>query len=471
MLEHPALILGLAFLIPVGYALVVVGGLEPDRGRRTVLSVCAAFGLAVIGYVATGFALQFGGIGLVYDLPGFEGLIWEWSALGPTWGPGWGMAGLAGWGLAGAAASSAARNLALASLPWAVAAAQIPTLALRGRVPGWAVGLLALLTGGLFYPLAGNWVWGGGWLANLGANLGFGHGLVDPGGAAVVHLLGAAIALAGLVAFVPRRPPAADPQTSVPLPPLHLPLPALIGAGLLLAGVAAWFFAAPLPDRLTLDAATIVLNIVLAAAGGTLLPLAYTWLVAGRPDPLMALRGLAGAVTASLAFAPFVPPWAALAVGLVVGLLVPPAIFTVDHVLRFDDPAAAITVHGMGAVLGLLALGLLADGRAGVGWNGVGVGEYLGTAGQGVTGLLAAAGFQPDWPGQMQAQLVGMGAVVFFGFFAAWLCLAPLAGVAFLLRPRPSSAAATPAPAQPEPAPSASEATAEPLTAGSSVVS
>lgn len=465
MLEYPALIFGLAFFIPIGYALIVVGGLEPDRARRAAVSFCAAFGLAALGYVATGFALQFGGIGLVYDRPGFEGLIWEWSALGPTWGPGWGMAGLVGWGLAGPAATPAARSLALVNLPWAVTAAQIPIIALRGRAPGWAAGLLGLLTGGLFYPLVGNWIWGGGWLANLGANLGLGHGLVDAGGAAGVHLLGAAITLAGLAAFATRRAPA-DTQQPVPLPPLRLPLPALVGAGLLLAGTVAWFSAVPLPDRSVFDLTVILLNVVLAAGGGTLLPLAYTWLVAGRPDPLMALRGLAAAMTASLAFAPFVPPWAALTVGLVVGLLAPLAVFFVDHLLRLDDFAAVLTVHGLGAVFGLLALGLLADGRAGAGWNGVGASDYLGVAGQGVTGLLAAGGFQPDWPGQMQAQLIGVAAVALFGFFAAWLCLAPLAVATYLLRARPSTSPAESAPAistatTSEPEALAPEATAE----------
>ena len=96
-------------------------------------------GLAVIGYVAIGFALQFGGVGLIHERPGFEGLIWEWSALGPMWGPGWGMAGLAGWGLTGPAATSAAYALALANLPWVITARAHPAVGLRGRIPGLGV--------------------------------------------------------------------------------------------------------------------------------------------------------------------------------------------------------------------------------------------------------------------------------------------------------------------------------------------
>ena len=128
------------------------------------------------------------------------------------------------------------------------------------------------------------------------------------------------------------------------------------------------------------------------------------------------------------------PPWAALAVGAAAGLLTPLAIFTVDRLLRWDDPAAVLTVHGLGGALGLVALGIFADGKAGAGWNGVGVDSYLGVAGQGVTGLLAAAGYQPDWPAQMQAQAVGLAALALFGFFVAWLLLAPPAILSHLLR-------------------------------------
>ena len=360
-------------------------------------------GLAVIGYVAVGFALQFGGIGLTQDQPGFAGLIWEWSALGPTWGPGWGMTGLVGWGLTGPAATSAAYALALANLPWVITAALIPLIGLRGRIPGWATIVLGLLIGGLIYPLAGNWIWGGGWLANLGLNLGLGHGYVDVAGAGLVHLLGAAAALAGILVFLPRRPRSAA-AGEAPLPATRWPLLALLGAVALLIGNFAWTVANPLLPWDTLDLSLLALNGFLAAAAGALVALAYTWLVAGKPDPFMAARGLAAALVAATAFAPFVPPWGALAVGAVAGLLTPLVIFTVDRLLRWDDPAAVLTVHGLGGALGLVALGIFADGKAGAGWNGVGVDSYLGVAGQGVTGLLAAAGYQPDWPGQMQAQ-------------------------------------------------------------------
>jgi Amt family ammonium transporter len=294
--------------------------------------------------------------------------------------------------------------------------------------------------GALIYPLAGNWIWGGGWLANLGSNLGLGHGLVDAGGSGLVHLLGAATALAGILIFLPRKPRAPTlpkPRGSdtrdeaVPLPPVHLPLLAVLGCGLLLAGGVAWTIGNPLLALSESDLPRLALNTVLAAVAGALLPLLYTWFVAGRTDSLMAVRGLAAGSVVIAAGAPFVAPWAAIALGAGIGLTTVLVVFVVDHLLRWDDSTAALTVHGLAGGIGLLAVGIFADGRAGAGWNRVGADTYLGVAGQGVTRLLAAPGFQPDWPGQMQAQLVGLVALALLGFFAAWLSTGPLA---FLIR-------------------------------------
>lgn len=433
MAEPALLTIGLAFLMPFGYGLIACGGLSEDQARQAALSLLAALGLATLGYILCGFAFQFGGIGLVYNQPGYEGLVWEWSALGPTWGAGWGMAGLAGWALTGPGANPSAYALALANLPWVVTATLIPLAALRGRIPALASALVGLLIGALIYPLAGNWIWGGGWLANLGSNLGFGHGLVDVGGAGLIHVLGAAAALAGIAVFLQRKPRPVPSHEPVPLPPVHLPLLAVLGAGFLLAAGPAWIAVNPLLAGRNLDLLQIALNYTVAAAAAALLPLAYTWFIAGRPDPLMAARGLAAGSIVGAALAPFVAPTTALLCGAAIGVLVPLVIFLVDSVLRVDDPTAALGVHGLAGALGLLAVGVFADGRAGAGWNGVGAGSYLGVARQGVSGLVAGAGYQSDFPGQLQAQVVGLAAVALFAFLLAWACLAPPAILVHLL--------------------------------------
>ncbi|HUW09017.1 MAG TPA: hypothetical protein VM537_04770, partial [Anaerolineae bacterium] len=372
---------------------------------------------------------------------GLEGLIWEWSALDVRWGSGWGMAGVHGLGLTGAASTPGALALFVSQLPWVTTATLIPLLALRGRAPTVVAALGGLLVSALLYPLAGNWIWGGGWLANLGHNLGLGHGFVDFAAGGLVHLLGASVAWAGILSFLPRRP-RRDSKEPTPLPPVHLPLLATLGVFLLLIGTLAWSWANPLLDWAVLDPARLVVNLLLAAAGGAFLPLAYTWFVANRPDPLMAARGLAAGLVAVSGSVAFVPPWTALAIGGAVGLLTPLVCYLVDHVLRWDDPTATVTVHGLGALLGLLAVGIFSDGTYGAGWNSVGIGEYLHVSGQGVSGLLAGAGYQPDWPGQLQSQAVGVAAIALFPFAVASLAFGPLAGLTHLVRKRSQSALA-----------------------------
>ncbi len=249
-----------------------------------------------------------------------------------------------------------------------------------------------------------------------------------------MHLVAAGAGLAGMLALVRRRPRPADDAPAVPLPPVHLPLLAAVGALLVLAGSLGWAWANPLLDGATLLPSRGLVNVMLAIAAGALAPLAYTWFVAGRPDPLLAARGLAAGAVIAAAVGPFVPPWAAALLGLVDGLLVPLATYLVREVLRIDDDTGLVPVHLLGGLLGLLATGLLADGLAGAGWNEVGAGQFLGVAGQGVTGLLAAPGMQPDWPGQMQAQLIGAAALFLVSFLASVLVFGLLAALARGLR-------------------------------------
>ena len=211
----------LSLLAPAGFVLVGVAGLPRDRAWRAALAGLAAVGLGAIAYWAFGFALQFGGIGLSHPQPELSNLVWEWSPLNNQWGSGWGAAGLSGWFMSGDGMTALAYALFISHLPWAVTAAMIPLIALRGRAPTVATMALAVLISGVIYPLAGNWVQGGGWLAALGQNLNLGHGFVDFAGAGTVHLVAAGISLAALVVWAPR--PAAKTGAEVELPPAHLP--------------------------------------------------------------------------------------------------------------------------------------------------------------------------------------------------------------------------------------------------------
>jgi len=460
----------LAWLVPIGLGMLACGTVPPERVPAVMRVGWLALGLSVVGYWSCGFAFQFGGLGFASDHPGLAGLAREWTlgGLDPAWGSQWGIVGLEGYLLDGGAGSPAALRLFWAQLPWITTSVAVFMWALQGRV--WPVqsavrrpstsglGLLLVLAGLLqaaLYTLIGNWVWGGGWLSHLGPNLGLGHGFVDFGGS-VVHLLGATSALAALVALPARAPvrrpdvwqpalPTLNEQSLsgadvrwtvrdepyVPMPALHLPVLATAGAWLALLGWIGWFGSTPLDaiDGPALPWPQRMVGLLLAAAGGALSALFAGWLTTGEGNALMTARGVMGALVAVSAGLPFFPLWAALAVGAGVGLLVPLVQYAVDHWLRLEDATSVLGVHGMSALCGLLAVGFLANGQVGEGWNRVGESIYLGVEGQGVSGYLTASGLSSDWPGQFQAQAFGSAAIAFVALLSSGILMGLARGI------------------------------------------
>lgn len=410
-----------ALLLPTGLLLIAGSGLAGRRPARSAVAGLGAIALAAAGFWASGFAFQFGGIGLVANARGLDGLVWEWaSPLNLEWG----VLGLRGFFLLGDAATPAALTLFLAYLPAVSIAVLLPMLSLHERLPGWMAALGGLLLAAVVYPVAGNWFTGGGWLMHTGQTLGLGHGYVDPAGLSSAAVVGGVAALVGITFFGRRLPPLAEGELPA-LPPVHLPVMAALGAALLAVGGAALLAADPLHLQAGLPLTRAAVNLILAVAGGALVPSLYTWFTAGAADSLMAARGVAAAVLAAAATAAWAPPWTAFALGAAAGLLVPLLTFAVQSVLRIDEPTGAVAIGLTGGLLGVLAPGLLADGQSGAGWNGTGLAAYLGMPGQGITGLLAAPGMVIDWPGQINAQFLGLAAIA---GLTAVLC-----GVLFLL--------------------------------------
>jgi Amt family ammonium transporter len=399
----------LALLLPVGLILLAGGGLAGRRPAKSAVAGLGALALAAISFWACGFAFHLGGVGLVTpstSVPGLEGLVWEWAS---PLNLDWGVMGLRGFLLLNEAATPTALALYLAYLPALAVAVLLPLLSLRERMPGWMAALGGLLVAALVFPVAGNWFSGGGWLMHIGDTLGLAHGYVDQTGVSTAAVVGGLAALLGILFFGRRLPPL--PEGELPaLPPVHLPVLAVVGAVLAIVGAMGLVEANPLhaADLLT---PRVAVNLLLAAAGGAILPCLYTWFTTGAADSLMAARGAAAGVLGVAAGMAFMPAWAALAIGAVAGLLVPLVTFLVRFVLRIDDPTGALPIGLLGGVLGVLAPGFFADGLAGQGWNGIGTEAYLGVSGQGVTGFFPAPGLAPDWPGQINAQLLGLAAI------------------------------------------------------------
>ena len=408
----------LGYFMPIGLFLLAWGGMEPERARRSATAGALALALGTVGYFATGFAFHLGGAGLVSDHPGLEALARLFAGEG---GLGWGLVGLEGFFLAGDAATPEALALFFTYLPTVVSAVLLTVLSLSGQTRGWQTVVTGLLVGGILFPVAACWTWGGGWLANLGTTLERGHGFVDHGGSGTVYLLGGTAALGALTALGRRLPCDTSSQPDE-MPPAHFPLLANLGALLFGLGWLGWSISTPFhATGAELSLPHIAVNGLLAGAGAILAAQCYSWFTTGSADALMSARGMVAGFIAVSAGAPFVPPLAALVIGLVAGALLPVAVYVVERLLLLPDATATAALGVPAGAWGLLAVALFSNGRWGRGWNGVGLDEYLAVPSQGVTGFLPAAGLAGNGQGQMVAQLVGLGAIALSVWLVSWI--------------------------------------------------
>ena len=409
------------YLVPLGVLLIAASALEERRVARAATVGTIAFALVIIAYGLVGFAFQFGGVGLINTASGLRNLIREWSPLDVAVGPGWGLIGLEGYGITILPANADVMNLFLFHGALASTAVLMPVLALASRVRSRALLIGALLLGIFFFPIAGNWMWGGGWLSQLGRTSGLGHGTVDFAGSGAIFLFGGFATLGALLGYGVRSHTRVTTAANIPeFPSAHLPLLMILGAFLFLIGAGMIAFGDPFAVK-DLPGTQLLVNLINAAAAGLLIATLYGWFVSGEPAAMLASRGAVAGVVAVAASLPFIPSWSALLIGAIAGLLLPLTTYVVDRWIRADDEALLVSTFGVAGVWGLIALAIFADGQYGIGWNKTGVGTYLGVANQGVTGILAAPGFVPDSPGQMEAQFYALVAIALFAFITAWM--------------------------------------------------
>ena len=221
--------------------------------------------------------------------------------------------------------------------------------AVAERMKLWSFFVFAIILTGFIYPVQGFWKWGSGWL-NAG-------GFLDFAGSGVVHMCGAAAALAGVLLLGARKGKYGPGGQVNAIPGANLPL-AAIGTLILWLG---WFgFNGGSQLQVTgVDnanaVALIFVNTNMAAAGGLVFALLLSRLWFGKADLTMALNGaLAGLV--AITAEPLTPtPLAATTIGAIGGLLVVASIVTLDK-LKIDDPVGAISVHGVVGIWGLIAV-------------------------------------------------------------------------------------------------------------------
>jgi Amt family ammonium transporter len=229
--------------------------------------------------------------------------------------------------------------------------------------------VFAFLIGVLIYPLYANWVWGGGWLAELGREYGLGHGFVDLAGAGVVHETAGTLALVIAIVLGPRTDRFGLNKKAIP--GHNMPFVLLGTILLLISWTATNAFADEDPTAMSTPIAGLAaVNTLLAASSGLFASLLLSGWLKQRPSPALLCRGLLGGAVASCGCSSLIDPWAAFVIGGLAGLFVQGATGFFAY-RRIDDPVGAAATHGIGGAWGVIATGLFANGLAGKGLNGV----------------------------------------------------------------------------------------------------
>ncbi len=269
------------------------------------------------------------------------------------------------------------------------------TIALGGfaeRAKFSAYVIFTILFGIIIYPVIAHWIWGGGWLAE--------HGKQDFAGSTVVHLTGAAAALAATILLKPRIGKFNKDGSSNNIAG-HNQVYTALGVLILFVG---WFgFNAG--STVSVDAAFfgfVALNTALAASAGAVAATLISWMALGKPDITTILNGALAGLVAITASCAFVDVWASVVIGFIAGVLVFYSTRFFEK-RRIDDPIFALSVHGAAGVWGTLSTGFFAT-------------KELATVGK--PGLFYGGGFE-----QLGVQLMGVVACGVFAFVVSYAIL------------------------------------------------
>ncbi|WP_319582028.1 ammonium transporter [uncultured Pseudodesulfovibrio sp.] len=289
-----------------------------------------------------------------------------------------------------------------ADLPWtytfwffqSVFAATAATIVSGGMAERTKFGtyvIISMVISGLIYPISGHWIWGGGWLGELG--------FCDFAGSTVVHSVGGWIALVGAMVLGPRIGKYTEDGKANAIPGHNIPLAGL-GVFILWFG---WFGFNPGSTVEANDSiGLIAMNTTLAACAGMLASMVFAWIRFGKPDISMSMNGALAGLVAITAPCATVTPGPSVVIGLVAGVLVVISIEFIDKVLKIDDPVGASSVHGVCGAWGTIACGLFnVDG-----------------------GLFYGGGAH-----LLGVQLLGVGAVFVWAFGTGFILMSVLKGV------------------------------------------
>lgn len=346
-----ALCVAFIFLVPcaaAGLALINTGLGRSRSAAHAMMSSLCILAVAAIAYFVCGFAWQ-GFIGGPAHVASVGGKEWDWIAAGPFFMRHHAMDG------------SSASLVALLGMLSVGLAALIP---LGSGADRWRLGACCASTAllaGWTYPLFAHWVWGGGWLAQLGTNFGLGHGFLDAGGAGTIQAVGGLTALSIAWILGARRGkysrdgmPTAIPGHNGVLVMFGCLLALLGWLGLNSAGAILYNGSAPSQTAL------VAINTILSAATSALTAAVITHARFRKPDASLTANGWIGGLAASSGACAFVTPAAAVAIGVLAGALVTFSVEWIELHMSVDDPGGSVSAHAMGGLWGVLSVGLFA---------------------------------------------------------------------------------------------------------------
>ncbi len=316
----------LVFFMQAGFAMVEGGFCRAKNVGNLMLKNLLDFAVGSLLFFAIGYAIMFG-----TDRAGLFGTDgWFLSNLGFDDGFGWAFF--------------------MYQLVFTATAATIVSGAVAERLKVSSYLIYTVFISGLIYPLVGHWIWGGGWLAQMG--------MIDFAGSTVVHSVGGWAALAGALVLGPRIGKFNKDGSSNVIPGHSLTLAAL-GVFILWFG---WFGFNPGSTLSGLNGSIgyIAFTTNLSAAAAAVSALIIQWARGGRPSVEMALNGALAGLVAITAGCAVVTPFAALLIGLLAGGVVILCLWLIERVLRVDDPVGAVAVHAGCGIFGTLMVGLFA---------------------------------------------------------------------------------------------------------------
>nr|WP_240546732.1 ammonium transporter [Alloalcanivorax xenomutans] len=328
----------LVMWMAAGFAMLEAGLVRAKNTTEILTKNVALFAIACTMYMVCGYAIMYDGGIFLKGITDFD-LAGVLSASAEN-------------GFDGDSVYSGASDFFF-QVVFVATAMSIVSGAVAERMKLWAFLLFAVVMTGVIYPLEGSWTWGGAdvfGMYNLG-DLGFS----DFAGSGIVHMAGAAAALAGVLLLGPRKGKyGANGQINA-IPGANLPL-ATLGTFILWMG---WFgfnggSVLKLGDAANAHSVAVVfMNTNAAAAGGAIAALIVARILFGKSDLTMLLNGALAGLVAITAEPSTPTPLLATLFGALGGVLVVFSIVTLDK-LKIDDPVGAISVHGVVGLLGLL---------------------------------------------------------------------------------------------------------------------